>query len=66
VHCTNGHSIFGRFFLGADSLPDVDASMDVDSEETFGRVSPFFRFHGEAEVMEAPMPAFWSGRPQSG
>jgi succinate-semialdehyde dehydrogenase/glutarate-semialdehyde dehydrogenase len=43
----------GRFFFEPTILADVDATMDVACEETFGPVAPLFRFHSEAEVIEA-------------
>ena len=43
----------GRFFFEPTILADVDRTMDVACEETFGPVAPLFRFHSEAEVIEA-------------
>jgi succinate-semialdehyde dehydrogenase/glutarate-semialdehyde dehydrogenase len=43
----------GRFFFEPTILADVDATMDVACEETFGPVAPLFRFHSEDEVIEA-------------
>jgi succinate-semialdehyde dehydrogenase / glutarate-semialdehyde dehydrogenase len=43
----------GRFFYQPTVLADVDASMDVSCEETFGPVAPLFRFHSEEEVVAA-------------
>jgi succinate-semialdehyde dehydrogenase/glutarate-semialdehyde dehydrogenase len=44
------HTLGGTFFQPT-VLADVDASMLVAREETFGPVAPLFRFHGEAEVL---------------
>ena len=43
----------GRYFFQPTILADVDASMDVACEETFGPVAPLFRFHSEDEVIAA-------------
>jgi succinate-semialdehyde dehydrogenase/glutarate-semialdehyde dehydrogenase len=43
----------GRYFFEPTILADVDATMDVACEETFGPVAPLFRFHSEAEVLAA-------------
>jgi len=43
----------GRFFFQPTILADVDASMDVACEETFGPVAPLFRFGDEDEVIAA-------------
>jgi succinate-semialdehyde dehydrogenase / glutarate-semialdehyde dehydrogenase len=43
----------GRYFFEPTILADVDATMDVACEETFGPVAPLFRFHSEAEVIAA-------------
>ena len=43
----------GRFFYQPTVLADVDASMDVSCEETFGPVAPLFRFYSEEEVVAA-------------
>jgi succinate-semialdehyde dehydrogenase / glutarate-semialdehyde dehydrogenase len=43
----------GRFFFQPTVLADVDATMDVACEETFGPVAPLFRFHSEEEVIAA-------------
>jgi succinate-semialdehyde dehydrogenase/glutarate-semialdehyde dehydrogenase len=43
----------GRFFFEPTILADVDATMDVSCEETFGPVAPLFRFHSEEEVVAA-------------
>jgi succinate-semialdehyde dehydrogenase / glutarate-semialdehyde dehydrogenase len=46
------HELGGVFFQPT-ILADVDASMDVACEETFGPVAPLFRFHTEEEVVAA-------------
>ena len=46
------HSL-GRYFFEPTVLVDVDATMDVACEETFGPVAPLFRFHSEDEVVAA-------------
>jgi succinate-semialdehyde dehydrogenase/glutarate-semialdehyde dehydrogenase len=43
----------GRYFFQPTILVDVDATMDVACEETFGPVAPLFRFHSEDEVIAA-------------
>ena len=43
----------GLYFFEPTILADVDATMDVACEETFGPVAPLFRFHSEAEVLAA-------------
>ncbi len=43
----------GRYFFEPTILADVDATMDVACEETFGPVAPLFRFHSEDEVIAA-------------
>ena len=43
----------GRYFYEPTVLVDVDSSMDVACEETFGPVAPLFRFHSEDEVIAA-------------
>ena len=43
----------GRYFFEPTVLADVDATMDIACEETFGPVAPLFRFHSEAEVVAA-------------
>ncbi len=43
----------GGFFFEPTILADVDASMDVSCEETFGPVAPLCRFHSEEEVVAA-------------
>jgi succinate-semialdehyde dehydrogenase/glutarate-semialdehyde dehydrogenase len=43
----------GRYFFQPTILADVDATMDVACEETFGPVAPLFRFHSEDEVIAA-------------
>ncbi len=43
----------GRFFYQPTVLADVNASMDVSCEETFGPVAPLFRFQSEEEVVAA-------------
>ena len=43
----------GRFFFEPTVLADVDATMEISCEETFGPVAPLFRFHNEAEVIAA-------------
>jgi succinate-semialdehyde dehydrogenase/glutarate-semialdehyde dehydrogenase len=43
----------GRYFFQPTVLADVDASMDISCEETFGPVAPLFRFHSEEEVVGA-------------
>jgi succinate-semialdehyde dehydrogenase/glutarate-semialdehyde dehydrogenase len=43
----------GRFFFEPTILADVDATMDVACEETFGPVAPLFRFRSEDEVIAA-------------
>jgi succinate-semialdehyde dehydrogenase / glutarate-semialdehyde dehydrogenase len=43
----------GRYFFQPTILADVDTSMDVACEETFGPVAPLFRFHSEDEVIAA-------------
>lgn len=45
----------------ADSLADVDAIMDVASEETFGRFLRSSASMARRSCLEAPMPAFRSG-----
>jgi succinate-semialdehyde dehydrogenase/glutarate-semialdehyde dehydrogenase len=44
------HTLGGTFFQPT-VLADVDASMLVAREETFGPVAPLFRFRDEAEVL---------------
>ncbi|WP_075791795.1 NAD-dependent succinate-semialdehyde dehydrogenase [Massilia putida] len=44
------HALGGTFFRPT-VLADVDATMLVAREETFGPVAPLFRFHDEAEVL---------------
>ncbi|MGH9255454.1 MAG: NADP-dependent succinate-semialdehyde dehydrogenase [Vicinamibacterales bacterium] len=44
------HALGGRFFEPT-VLADVDPSMLVAREETFGPVAPLFRFHTEEEVI---------------
>jgi len=41
----------GHSFFEPTILADVDASMQVASEETFGPLAPLFRFHTEADVI---------------
>jgi len=43
----------GRYFYEPTVLVDVDSSMDVACEETFGPVAPLFRFKDEAEAIAA-------------
>jgi succinate-semialdehyde dehydrogenase / glutarate-semialdehyde dehydrogenase len=43
----------GRYFYEPTVLADVDSSMLVSCEETFGPVAPLFRFHTEEEVVVA-------------
>jgi succinate-semialdehyde dehydrogenase/glutarate-semialdehyde dehydrogenase len=43
----------GRYFFQPTVLADVDASMEVSCEETFGPVAPLFRFEKEEEVIAA-------------
>ena len=43
----------GRYFFQPTILADVDTSMDVACEETFGPVAPLFRFHSEDEAIAA-------------
>jgi succinate-semialdehyde dehydrogenase / glutarate-semialdehyde dehydrogenase len=43
----------GRYFFEPTVLVNVDATMDVACEETFGPVAPLFRFHDEREVIAA-------------
>jgi succinate-semialdehyde dehydrogenase / glutarate-semialdehyde dehydrogenase len=43
----------GRYFYEPTVLVDVDSSMDVACEETFGPVAPLFRFRGEDEAVAA-------------
>ena len=43
----------GRYFFQPTILADVDATMDVACEETFGPVAPLFRFHSEDEAIAA-------------
>jgi succinate-semialdehyde dehydrogenase / glutarate-semialdehyde dehydrogenase len=43
----------GRYFFQPTILADIDATMDVACEETFGPVAPLFRFHSEDEVITA-------------
>ena len=43
----------GGYFFQPTVLADVDATMDIACEETFGPVAPLFRFHGEDEVIAA-------------
>ncbi len=43
----------GQHFFEPTVLADVNASMDVSCEETFGPVAPLFRFHTEEEVITA-------------
>jgi succinate-semialdehyde dehydrogenase / glutarate-semialdehyde dehydrogenase len=43
----------GRYFFEPTVLADVDASMDLACEETFGPVAPLFRFKDEKEVIVA-------------
>jgi succinate-semialdehyde dehydrogenase/glutarate-semialdehyde dehydrogenase len=43
----------GRYFFQPTILADVDATMDIACEETFGPVAPLFRFHSEQEVITA-------------
>jgi succinate-semialdehyde dehydrogenase / glutarate-semialdehyde dehydrogenase len=43
----------GRYFFQPTVLADVDTSMDISCEETFGPVAPLFRFHSEEEVVAA-------------
>jgi succinate-semialdehyde dehydrogenase / glutarate-semialdehyde dehydrogenase len=44
------HALGGNFYEPTVLL-DVDASMMIASEETFGPVAPLFRFHDEAEAI---------------
>ena len=44
------HTLGGRFYEPT-VLADVNSSMLVAQEETFGPVAPLFRFHTEAEVI---------------
>ncbi|WP_150525711.1 NAD-dependent succinate-semialdehyde dehydrogenase [Roseibium sediminis] len=46
------HPLGGTFF-SPTILTDVSAEMAVAKEETFGPIAPLFRFHSEAEVVEA-------------
>jgi succinate-semialdehyde dehydrogenase / glutarate-semialdehyde dehydrogenase len=46
------HSL-GRYFYEPTVLADVDASMNLACEETFGPVAPLFRFHTEEEAIVA-------------
>lgn len=41
----------GRYFYEPTVMVDVDSSMDLACEETFGPVAPLFRFHSEEEVI---------------
>ena len=43
----------GRYFFQPTVLADVDTSMEVSCEETFGPVAPLFRFQSEEEVIAA-------------
>jgi succinate-semialdehyde dehydrogenase / glutarate-semialdehyde dehydrogenase len=43
----------GRYFFEPTILADVNATMDIACEETFGPVAPLFRFHSEPEVIAA-------------
>ena len=43
----------GCYFYEPTVLVDVDSSMILSCEETFGPVAPLFRFHSEEEVIEA-------------
>ena len=43
----------GRYFFEPTVLADVDATMDLACEETFGPVAPLFRFQTEDEVVAA-------------
>ena len=45
------HALGGRFFE-ATVLANVDKSMKLANEETFGPVAPFFKFKSEQEVIE--------------
>lgn len=45
------HPLGGTFFQPT-ILADVDASMMVATEETFGPIAPLFRFHTEAEAIQ--------------
>jgi len=46
------HSL-GRYFYEPTVLADVDSTMDLSCEETFGPVAPLFRFHNEEEAITA-------------
>src|SRR5271170_4944337 len=46
------HSL-GRYFYEPTVLADVDATMNVACEETFGPVAPLFRFTSEEEAIAA-------------
>lgn len=51
---TGGHRhALGHGFFEPTVLTDVTDSMRVAQEETFGPLSPLFRFHDEAEVIAA-------------
>ncbi|HZD49495.1 MAG TPA: NAD-dependent succinate-semialdehyde dehydrogenase, partial [Silvibacterium sp.] len=43
----------GRYFYEPTVLVDVDSTMNLACEETFGPVAPLFRFHDEQEVIAA-------------
>ncbi|MGC2401030.1 MAG: NAD-dependent succinate-semialdehyde dehydrogenase [Acidobacteriaceae bacterium] len=43
----------GRYFFEPTVLADVDATMDLACEETFGPVAALFRFHDEEEAIAA-------------
>ncbi|MBV8437717.1 MAG: NAD-dependent succinate-semialdehyde dehydrogenase [Silvibacterium sp.] len=43
----------GRYFYEPTVLVDVDSSMVLSCEETFGPVAPLFRFHTEEEAISA-------------
>jgi len=46
------HSL-GRYFYEPTVLADVDSTMDLSCEETFGPVAPLFRFKTEEEAITA-------------
>ncbi len=43
----------GRYFYEPTVLADVDSTMSLSCEETFGPVAPLFRFHTEEEAITA-------------
>jgi len=51
VRCGGKPHALGRLFYEPTILTDVNASMLLANEETFGPVAPLFRFHSDDEVI---------------